>query len=142
MTLIGEDLAKKFRRLMELRERRDADKLASENSEKEYRELEAEVWEEYDESPLEGAIKVDLGGDYGTVTFVPKETYYGRIIDREKALEHFENRAMIDEVTEPKPVMARIHEIVRDVIDQGGSMPPGLDFYAKRYIQITRKKQH
>lgn len=140
MTALGEELAKKFRRLMELRERRDADKLAAERSEREYREAEAETWEAYDESPLEGAVKIDLGGDYGVVTFQPKETYYGRIIDRDKALEHFENRAMIDEVTEPKPVMARIHEIVRDAIDQGQQPPPGLDFYAKRYIAITRKK--
>ena len=137
---LAADLAKKFRRLMELRETRDADKVAAERSEREYRELEAEVWEAYDESPLEGAIKLDLGGEYGVVTFQPKETYYGRIIDREKALEHFEQRAMIDEVTEPKPVMARIHEVVRDAIDQGQNLPPGLDFYAKRYIAISRRK--
>lgn len=130
----------KVRRLMELREKRDEAKTAAENAEKEYREHEADVWEALEDSPVKPPFKVDLGEPYGVVSFHPKETYYGRVIDKEKALEYFEGRAMIDEVTEPKIVAARVNEIVRDAIEQAESLPDGLDFYAKRFVSITKQK--
>jgi hypothetical protein len=128
------------RRLMESREKRDELKTAAENAEKEYRATEADVWEALEGSPLKPPYKVDLGEPYGVVSFHPKETYYGRVIDKEKALDYFESRAMVDEVTEPKIVMARVNEIVREAIEGDGSMPDGLDFYAKRFVSITKQK--
>lgn len=136
---IGLEEQTKLRRLMELREERDNDAAKAEASEKEYREHEADVWMALDESPLTGAIKIDLGEPYGVVTFQYRETYYGRIIDKEAALEHFEQRAMIDDVMEPKLSKKRINEIVNDCLDEGKQPPPGLDFYARRYVSISQK---
>lgn len=129
-----------FRRLMELREKRDETKTAAENAEKEYRELEAELWDRAAASSQLPPFKFDLGEPYGVVSFHPKETHYGRVIDKDKALDYFEQRAMMDEVTEPKIVMARVNEIVRDAMEQNESLPDGLDFYARRYITITKAK--
>jgi hypothetical protein len=137
---LGEDVRFKLRRLMESREKRDLTKAEATAAEEEYRETEAEAWQALDDSPLEGSIKVDLGAPYGVVTFGPRETYYGRILDKDLALDHFEQRAMVEEMTEPKFAMARVHEAVRDCLDAGQQLPPGLDFYAKRYVSITRKK--
>ena len=81
-----------------------------------------------------------LTTDTGVVSFYPKETYYGRVIDKDKALDYFEQRAMMDEVTEPKIVMARVNEIVRDALEQNESLPEGLDFYPRRFITITKAK--
>ena len=80
---IGLEEQKKLRLLVELREKRDTDAAAAEASEKAYREHEADVWMALDESPLTGAIKIDLGEPYGVVTFRYRETYYGRILDKE-----------------------------------------------------------
>ena len=137
---LGVEVATKLRRLMELRERRDIDKAAAERSEKDYRAAEAEVWEAFEESPLKPPYKVDLGEPYGTVRFHPRETIYGRVINEHEALEHFEDRALVDEMTAPKIVMARVNEMVRELHEQGESMPPGVDFYPRRFVTITREK--
>lgn len=136
---LGRDVTRKFFRLIEAREKRDTDKAAAELSETEYRDIEAEVWEAMEDSPLKPPYKVDLG-EYGVVRFHPKQTVYGKIVDDEAALEYFEERAMVDEVTKPKFAMKQINEMVRELYEQGESMPPGVTFSPKRYVQITRQK--
>lgn len=136
---LGNELQSKLSRLFEAREQRDADKIAAEKSEKEYRELEAEVWDELDESPISGALKIEIPGR-GTVTFQPRETYYGRIIDKDALMEYLEQRALTDELTEIKFSGARINEIVREHVEAGKAMPPGLDFYARRPVSISKAK--
>lgn len=139
--VLGVEVATKLRRLMELRERRDLDKATAERSEKEYRASEAEVWEALEDSPLKPPYKVDLGDEFGVVRFHPRETIYGRVIDKDAAIEHFEERAMVDELTEPKIVMARVNELVREAYEQGDDMPPGVDFVPRRFVTITREKK-
>lgn len=140
MSEAADALASKFRRLMEAREERDITEKAAKNAEKFYREVEAELYDELEDSPIKGSIKIDLGEPYGTVTFQPKETYYGRVLDTDQALDYLDARALADEFTKPKIVMARIHELVREKLEQRQPLPDGLDFYAKRYISISRPK--
>jgi hypothetical protein len=138
--MLDRETESKLRRLMENRVKRDELKTAAETAEKEYRALEAEVWDLLEESSLKPPYKIDLGEPYGVVSFHPKETYYGRVIDNEKALEYFEQRALTDEFTQPKIVSARVNELVREAIEQGDSLPEGLDFYARRFVTITKQK--
>jgi hypothetical protein len=138
--LLDDNAKAKLRRLMEARQRRDEDKKAAEASEAEYRDCEADVYEALQESDVQGTIKVDLGDPWGTVSFRTRETLYGRIIDEDKALEYFNQRAMTDEVTTPKFAKKRINEIVRDMHEQGLDMPPGVDYYPNRGVTITRQK--
>jgi hypothetical protein len=138
--VISQAAISKLRRLMEAREKRDEDKKAAEASEKDYRAIEAEVFEEFEEAAVQGTVKVDLGEPFGVVSFRTRETYYGTIIDEEAAAEYYEQRAMMDEVSAPKFVMRRINEEVRDRIEQGQSMPPGVSFRANRGVTITRSK--
>lgn len=138
--MISEEALTKLRRLMEAREKRDVSKKEAERAEKDYREIEAEVHEELADGPVDRLNNIDLGPPWGKVSFHAKETIYGRVIDPEAALEHFEGRAMVDEMTNPKFVMARVSEVVREAKEAGENMPPGLDYYPKRYIQITKQK--
>lgn len=138
--IIGADVQRKARALVESRVQRDTDAEAAEQSEKNYRENEAEFWMAVDESPLQGALKIDVGEPYGVVTFQNRETFYGRVLDKEAVLEHFEQRAMIDDVMEPKLSKKRINEIVNDCLDEGKKLPDGLDFYGRRYVTLTFKK--
>lgn len=138
--MISEEKLATLRRFMEVRVRRDEAKKAYEEAEKEYRDFEADVWEELSDNPVQGTVRVDLGDPYGVVSFYPNETYYARIIDSEAALQYFEERAMLDEMTEPKIVMKRANEVVREMIEQAESMPPGLDFYPRRNVRVTRQK--
>ena len=138
--MLSENAIKMLRRLMELRAKRDEDKAAAEQSEKDYREAEADVYEALSEGPLDRLNNIDLGEPWGKVSFHAKETIYARVIDEEAALEHFEQRAMIEEVTTPKLSMARMNETVRTAVENGDPLPEGLDFYPRRFVQITRKK--
>lgn len=125
---------------MEARQRRDESKKRAETDEKDYREIEADVYEALEKNPIKGTLKVDLGEPFGVVSFLQRETPFGRVYDKDKALEHFELRAMVDELTEPKFVMKRINEIVRDCVEQGKQPPPGVDYYTRRGVTITRQK--
>lgn len=132
-------LASRFRRLVELREKRDLTKTSAEGAEQEYREYESEVLELMLDGPLKGTQKYDLGGEFGTVTFTPRETKYGRIIDAEAALKHFEARGEVDEMTSKQIQKRKLNELVRELLEQGKPMPDGIDFYANRGITISRK---
>lgn len=137
-----EAVASKFRRLVELREKRDEDKATAEASEGEYREYEAELWDEVADGPIKGTLKLDLGEPYGIVRFTPRETYYGRVTDLDKALDYFETRAMTDEMTKPKIEKRKLNEMVRELLEsQEGKLPDGIDFYANRGFTITRTKR-
>lgn len=137
---LGSDLAAKARRLFELRETRDADKQRADASDKEYREFEQEFFQVLDDSPVVGALKIDLGGNAGVVSFSPRETYFGRLLDSDKAQDYFESRAMADEMFEPKVAKRRLNEFVRECLDNGTPLPDGVDFYAQRGITISRQK--
>ncbi len=102
--------------------------------------MEQDLYEKLADGPVSRLPNVDLGPPWGKVSFGARETYYGRVIDDEAALAYFEQRAMIEEVSQPKFTMKRINEIVRDSIEQGQSPPPGLDFYARRGVTVTRPK--
>lgn len=136
--MIPEEAKAKLRRLMEARTARDEAKKALEQAEADFREIETEVYEAL--ANVKGTIKVPLGEPWGTVSFRQRETYYGRIIDDEAALEYFEQRQMMDELTAPRFVKARLNEIVRECVEQGEAPPPGVDYYANRGVTITRQK--
>lgn len=145
--MISEEAKSKARRLMEARTARDEAKQASVDAENDYREIEAEFYDELealrdpnDPNAKKASIAIPLGPPWGTVTFGQRETYYGRILDEEVALEWFETRQMVDEMTAPRFVKSRLNEIVRDAREQGEDMPPGVDYYANRGVRITREK--
>lgn len=134
-----EVIASKFRRLVELRDERDEDKTRAERSEKRYREYEAELYDELAASPIRGSRKIDLGPELGTIVFTPRETYYGRVLDKDAALDYFDERAMTDEFTRADIAKGKLNAFVRDCIEQGKPLPPGIDFTANRGITISRK---
>lgn len=138
--MISDENKRKLRLLVEARIKRDELKQLAEEAEQEFRAQEAEVYDALDEDAVVGTLKVDLGEPHGIVSFRNRETYFGRIIDENAALDYFESRAMIDEVSAPKIVKKRINEIVRDAREQGKKMPPGIDYYAQRGVTITRQK--
>jgi len=132
-------LESKFRRLAELREERDLDKKTHEASEQAYREYEAELLETLDESALRGTVEFDFGGELGVIRFQPRKTIYGKVVDKNAALEAFENEAIVDEMTSPKIEARRLNEYVRDRVESGIDLPDGVGYYERKYMTISRK---
>ena len=134
-----------LRRLMELREASDEAEKAAKSAKAAFREAEAELFDKLTD-PETGDIRrippVDLGPPFGRVAFSARETYYGRVIPgkEQEAIDYYTQRGVIKEVAAPKFVMKRINEEVREKIEGGQPMPPGIDFYANRGVTITRQK--
>lgn len=133
------ELESKFRRFAELRDTRDYEKAAAEASERAYREYEQQLFEDVEDSALRGTIQFDFGGDLGIIRFQPRRTIYGRVIDKNAAQEAFENEAIIDEMVSPKIEARRLNEYVRDRLENGQSLPEGIDFYERQFFTISRK---
>lgn len=134
-----DELTSRVRRLVELRTIKDEAKIASDKAKREFEQYQAELFEEYEKSALKGSLKVDLGGDFGTVQIVPRRTRFGRILDRDKALEYLNERALTEEYVKEDFRMGRLHELVREHIEQKKPLPPGIDFYTKEFFTITFK---
>ena len=140
--MLNDDDIAQLRRLMELRESRDDLKVAHEKAKKEYQDAEMELYERLSDGPVSRLNNVDLGEPWGKVSFGAREQYFGKIIkgSEEEALEWFKQQARLEEVTEPKFVMARINEEVRGRREAAEKMPPGIDYYARRGVTITSQK--
>lgn len=134
-----QQIASQFRRLVELREKNDETKAAHDAAKEEYREYEAELYEQLEHGPFKGQRKIDLGPPYGTVAFTPRATPYGRVLDKEAALKYFEEREELESMVDSDVVARRLNEIVKDKLEAGETMPPGVDFYYRRGITISRK---
>lgn len=140
--MLSEEVLSKLRRLMELRERRDELKTAATNAENEYRDMEADVFEALDNGPVRRVNNVDLGPPWGKVSFGARETYFGKVIKgmESEAIGYFKRTGQEDAMTEPKLVPKRLNEEVRQRIEDGEELPPGIDFYVRRGVTITRQK--
>lgn len=135
-----EIVTSRFRRLMELRTRRDQDKSALEESERAYREYEAELYDELEASPVRGVRRIDVGEPWGVVTFTPKETIFGRILDEDAAVRFFAGRDMEASHTRRSITKRKLNELVREYKEQGRPMPPGIDWTPNRGISISVKR--
>lgn len=138
---VSEETLAFLRRHMELRQEKDETEKAAKKAAEDYKDSEGELFEMLYEGPVQTLSRVDLGPPWGKVTFSARQTHFHKIIDSDALQEHFEQRAMVDELTAPKFVGKRLNEIVRDVIEQGGEgMPPGLSYRTNNGVSITRQK--
>ena len=137
----SERLATKARDLVAARERRDETAKIAEAAERAYREKEDAFWESLDDEEQTTAV-FDLGDGVGRVQFQKRETITSRVISgmeddlREWARENGYEDAIFGEPRIHKRVT---NEYVRDWLQAGQPLPPGLDFVARRYVTITRK---
>jgi len=112
-------------------------KSESEAATNEYRAAEQDVLDKMDELGLK-TLTVDLAG-LGNVRFTRrKPTIYGRITDPEAALEAFVESGRSEELFAPKVSASRLNEFVRECLEQGQPLPPGVDFYERPGVTVSR----
>jgi hypothetical protein len=133
------DFKAKFQRLLELREARDIDKAKSKKSEAEYREAEAELFAELEEAGIRGRLEFDFGGDLGVAKFQRRSTIYGRIVNKQAALESLKAMGLDDVIYEEAVREGRLNEKVREWLETKAEIPEGIDYYPREGISISRK---
>jgi hypothetical protein len=79
-----------------------------------------------------------LGEGYGDIQFQRRETVTARVLDIDAAMEALdddERHAMFG----PQPRKKVMNEHVRERLEAGEPLPPGIDAHFKRYITVTKK---
>ncbi len=123
------DLAKLHKMKVEYREAQNhADDLKGRHD-----AFEASLYDRMDEEDVL-SLKTDAA------QFVAKCTTYATITDMDLFTEWLKENGIEDEFIKDAPEKARINELVRERLDNGDSLPPGLSHYDRRYISITPNK--
>lgn len=117
--------------LREMKLARDEAKAQYEDLDKQFKSAQAELLERMEEEGCEGT-KVD-----GT-NFVPTKTIYGQVQDRSAFVEWAQENE--PELLEPKERKELINELVRQKLDDGEPLPPGLNFRVQEYISQRAAK--
>jgi len=113
------------RELRQLRLELDDAEAVAKSTKLDYVDAERRFFERM-EAETVGSVKVD------GVNFVPQTTVYGQVQDREAFIQWAESTD--ESLLEPRERKALINELVREAIEQGAELPPGLGFYTKDYV--------
>lgn len=124
---ISEDAAA----LRELKLARDEAKAEAESLDRQFKAEQAKLLERMEEEKCEG-VKVE------GINFVPTKTIYGQVQDRSEFVKWAEENE--PELLEPKERKELINELVRQKLDDGEPLPPGLNFRTQEYISQRAAK--
>lgn len=119
------DLHDKLLERRRLREKELATKHEWEDLKTEREKLDQQIIEYMEHRKIQGQ-KID-----GT-NFVPTETIYAQVQDSDEFTQWALERD--DTLVEYKPRKEQLNELVRERLDNGEAMPPGLGFYVKQTI--------
>ena len=77
------------------------------------------------------SIKTDFA------TYVCKSTVYGNVNDIEAFRAWCETQDLVLDFVKDAPQKQRVNELVRNALDSGEELPPGVNWYSKDYISIS-----
>jgi hypothetical protein len=125
MTTTTQTLSAQCDALRELKQERDEAKAVYDDLKTQHEIAELALIERME---LEDADGHKTGG----TNFIPVETPYAQVQDRESFVEwaKLHDEALIEE----KERKGNLNELVRERLDNGEGMPPGIGFYVKKYI--------
>lgn len=70
--------------------------------------------------------------------FSCKSTAFAAVQDREAFTAWVHEQGLEDEFLRTEEVKGRLNEMVRDILDNGGDMPPGINWYPREIISFTK----
>lgn len=129
----------KFAHLARLRVAKDEAKVAADTAAAAYKEYEAALYQELIDSGMKGRFEVEVEG-IGSPKFQRSRSIRGRVIDPRAAREYFAANHMTQYMDEPKFAQARINELAKQHVESGKELPPGIDFYELKGINISGLK--
>lgn len=127
-----DELRARLDKLAELKEATALAAKAEKEARAEMKRYEANLFMDMAEAGL-----TNFGTDQGR--FDRKSTTYGTIKDRAAFLSWCEENGVTDDFTKQVEEDGRLNELVRSCIDNGEELPPGVDFYTRDYISLTKK---
>jgi hypothetical protein len=128
------DLTERFNHLAKLKEQARLSQAAADLDKKEMKEFEQDLY-----------ALAQSKGCFGQRTthgqFSLKATEYGTITDLEAFVEWAKEQDLEAEFLKVEEQAARVNELVRNALDTGTPLPPGVGFYTRQYISVTTPKE-
>lgn len=118
-------LVQELRKLRTLRGKRDRAKEKFDEAEAEFKSQQTHVFELMQANEV-GSMK------QGDTLFVPAETPYAQVQDREAFVAWAKEQ--MPELVEEKERKAVLNELIRERLDNGEELPPGVGFYVREYV--------
>lgn len=119
-------IEEEIRHVAALRARKEELEREAEEAKRAYDEAHAALWERMDATGVHG-VKID--GKHWV--YNPPQAY-GSISDKRLFIEWAKENA--PELVDLEPRKALVNELVRQYIDNGQEMPPGVNWYTKKHV--------
>lgn len=132
MGMTEQTIPQRLAELARLREQYRAEQAVADATKAEHDRLQKILHEDMKEAGL-----LTIGTD--TDTFTRKSTYYAQVENQDEFIAWAESEGLLEEFTETAAVKGRLNELVRQRLQDGETLPPGLGFYSKDYISKTQK---
>lgn len=101
--------------------------------------LEAELNEDMKKAKLEGGT-LALGEGYGTWQFNREQKVNSSVFDEEAAIKYFEENGMSAGYVEGKVRKKPTNQLVRESLESGQELPPGIEPRITKYVKATKRK--
>lgn len=137
---MSERLEAEARKLIDLRQDYEGKRKLADKAEEKKKAQERVVYDLMS-SEKQKTSTLELGPGYGDWSVGRRETIRGRIIDTDAALEAFDNEARSDEMAKVDIRKKPLNDLVRERLQTGQPLPPGVDFVRTPYIQLSRKQR-
>jgi hypothetical protein len=108
-------------------------------TEKSKKAAEADLNEAMAKAKLPGAT-FDLGPGYGRVQFNREQKVNSSVFDKDLAIAYFEEKGLATGYVEGAVRKAPLNQLVRETLEQGGELPPGVEPRITKYVKVTKRK--
>lgn len=88
---------------------------------------------------LPGAT-LELGPGYGNVQFNREQKVNSSVFDEAAAIAYFETQGMTSGYVEGKVRKKPVNQLVRESLENGQELPPGIEPRVTKYVKVTKRK--
>lgn len=127
------------RRVIDKRAAYDKAYKARAKAEKEKKSAEADMNDAMAKAKLPGAT-LELGPGYGNVQFNREQKVNSSVFDEEAAIAFFETKGMTAGYVQGKVRKAPLNQLVRESLENGQELPPGVEPRVTKYVKVTKRK--
>lgn len=125
------DFKERLEKLHDMKSKYRDLKRAAEEAKAAYDAAEREVYADMQDAGVL-SIKSTNGHIYSA-----RSTAYAQVQDRERFHTWCEQQGLTDDLLRVREENARINDLVRTALDEGGELPPGLGWYTREFISIA-----
>lgn len=108
-------------------------------AEREKKAAEADMNEAMAKAKLPGAT-LELGPGYGNVQFNREQKVNSSVFDEAAAVAFFEEQGMAQGYVQGKVRKKPLNQLVRETLENGGELPPGIEPRVTKYVKVTKRK--